>query len=170
MCGVCKARCGTAHATCEKENVCNISTESKAGKAPIAIFTSRERQNRAGRSGAGLGGGGRGIEKLQLLMVGSRRLGGVTNLESDKHAGKPGDLIGTCVFEKDACKTTRICQARMLSPRIFLHRPRTGPRTAARVSSCLSKAQSPPSRISRRVPVGQLHFSDVISYSNCTFL
>ena len=31
MCGVCKARCGTAHATCEKENVCNISTESKVG-------------------------------------------------------------------------------------------------------------------------------------------
>ena len=27
---------------------------------------------------------------MQLLMVGSRRLGGVTNLESDKHAGKPG--------------------------------------------------------------------------------
>ena len=87
---VCKARCGTAHATCEKENVCNISTESKAGKAPIAIFTSRERQNRAGRSGAGLGGGGRGIEKLQLLMVGSRRLRDLTNQESDKHAGKPG--------------------------------------------------------------------------------
>ena len=31
-----------------------------------------------------------GIPKLQLLMVGSRRLGGRANLESDKHAGKPG--------------------------------------------------------------------------------
>ena len=44
------------------------------------VVDSRERVGRVGRGGA----------KLQLLMVGSRRLGGVTNLESDKHAGKPG--------------------------------------------------------------------------------
>ena len=36
-----------------------------------------------------------GVQKKLILMVGSRRLGGVTNLESDKHAGKPG-AFATC--------------------------------------------------------------------------
>ena len=39
----------------------------------------------AGRGGAGRGGGAQ-----LLLVVDSRRLRGRTNLESDKHAGKPG--------------------------------------------------------------------------------
>ena len=38
----------------------------------------------------GGGGGGGGYKKLRLLMVGSRKLRGRANLESDKHAGKPG--------------------------------------------------------------------------------
>ena len=46
--------------------------------------------------GARVGAGARGgseeqkEQKGELLVVGSRRLGGWANLESDKHAGKPG--------------------------------------------------------------------------------
>ena len=48
-----------------------------------------------GRRGAG-GSEEQKEQKGELLVVGSRRLGGWANLESDKHAGKPGAFANAC--------------------------------------------------------------------------
>ena len=74
-----------------KRKTCATLVLKARREKPPSRFSHLESDKRerggAGRGGAGAGGG---LKKLQLLMVGSRRLRDLTNQESDKHAGKPG--------------------------------------------------------------------------------